>query len=171
MLRANVPAAPGIGQFGLPVFALVEKANSGVLPVPVGPKQQLPERRQGPSRHDVGLGGRRGLQASYDYFRLLCQGHTSAGLAQESGFPRVRFDQDDIEIGAGGCHDQPGETSPAAEIRQGPRACRDVGQELRRIEDMAAPNVVDRSRPDQVDGLLPFQENFNIGLQLPLCFT
>ena len=35
-------------------FTLVEKANSGIGPVPVCPGQQLAERRQGARRDDLG---------------------------------------------------------------------------------------------------------------------
>ena len=34
-----------------------------------------------------------------------------------------------------------------------------IRSELRRIEDMAAPDIVDRRRADQVDGLLPLQQD------------
>src|ERR1044071_5669749 len=43
-LAVNVPVLCGLGQFALPAFPLVEKANSGIGPVPVGPGQQLAER-------------------------------------------------------------------------------------------------------------------------------
>src|SRR5215475_8822832 len=35
----NLPGLHGLSQFGLPVPAFVEKANSGVCPMPVGPGQ------------------------------------------------------------------------------------------------------------------------------------
>src|SRR5476651_2887842 len=50
-----LPVLTGLGQFALPTFPLVEKANSGIAPVRRGPREQLSERRHGTGGHDVGL--------------------------------------------------------------------------------------------------------------------
>jgi len=139
--------------------------------VPLGPKQQLSERRTGPGGYHVGLGGRHRLYSTDDDFWLLCQGHTSPSLAQERSFPSIGLDQHDIEVGPQRRHDQAGETGAGSEVGQLPGLRRQVRHDLRRIEDMAHPDVVDRRRTDQVDRLLPLQEDFDIGLELPPCFT
>src|SRR5258708_36666106 len=55
-LAGNDPVLHGLGQFGLPAFPLVEKANSGIGPMAIGPRQQLAERRPGPRGDGIGLG-------------------------------------------------------------------------------------------------------------------
>ena len=139
--------------------------------MPLGPKQQLREGRTGPGSHDIGLGGRHRFYSTDDDFWLLCQGHTSASFAQERGFPGIRLDQHDIEVGAQRRDDQSWETGTAAEVDQLLRLRRQVRNHLRGIEDMADPDVVDRRWPDEVDRLLPLQEDFDIGLELAPCFT
>jgi len=66
--------------------------------VPVGPFQQLAERRQGPGRHDLGVGRRRHLDPLDHELWLLRQPHFAACFAEKRGFARVRFDQGDIEV-------------------------------------------------------------------------
>src|SRR5690242_15355655 len=57
-LGLNLPIFMRHGQFLPPPFSLVEKANSALTPVPVGPNQQLTERREGPGGNDVCAGRR-----------------------------------------------------------------------------------------------------------------
>jgi len=57
-LTRNVPVLEGLGQFGLPPFALVKKANSGIGPVPLGQFEQLAQGGQSSGGHDFGLGRR-----------------------------------------------------------------------------------------------------------------
>src|SRR5690348_2758136 len=59
-LGINVPVLCGLGQFHLPPFTFVEKANSGIGPVWSGPGEELAERRERPGGDDIGFGrGRR----------------------------------------------------------------------------------------------------------------
>jgi hypothetical protein len=117
MLGFNVPAALGIGQFGLPVFAFVEKANSGVGTVAMGPTEQSPERRESPRRQNIRPGGRHRFDPTNNDFRLFNQGHTASRLAEKRGFPRVRFDQDDVQLRPQRCQNQPWKASTRTEIR------------------------------------------------------
>jgi hypothetical protein len=127
--------------------------------------------RQGARRHHIRAHRRHRFDPANHDFRLLLQGHTPPGLAQERGFPGIGFDQHHVELGPQRCQNQPGKSSAGAEIGQSFCVRGNERQELRRVEDMAAPDIVDRRRPDQVDGLLPLEEQFDIRFQLPPCFT
>src|ERR1700722_6462175 len=117
-LMGNVPVLHGLGHLSLPAFPLVEKANSGIGSVPIGPGEQLTERRQRAGGDHVG--GRRGyrLNAADHDFGWLFQLHVTGGLTQKGCFPSVRFDQGDLKVRAQGCHDQAGKAGAAAKICQ-----------------------------------------------------
>src|SRR5476651_2314923 len=136
-LMGNVPVLHGLGHLSLPALTLVEKANSGIGSVPIGPTEQLAERRQGPGGDHIGWGRGHGFNAADYDFWLLFQRHAAGGLAQEGRFPGVRLDQRDVEVRAQRRHDQPGKTSATAQIRQGFRPVRDQPLELGGIQDMA----------------------------------
>ena len=75
-------------------------------------------------------------------------------LAQKRGLALVGFDQLDPGHAEDRQH-QPGKPGAAAEIDQALRVARDKRQELRRIEDMAAPQIAERVAADQVDARRP----------------
>ena len=62
-LGLNVPVLHGLGQFGLPALAFVEKANSGIRTVRACPSEQLAERSERPGRDDIGFAGRAQLRS------------------------------------------------------------------------------------------------------------
>jgi len=75
-------------------------------------------------------------------------------LAQKGAFAGVRLDQ----LNSGHPHDrqhQPGETGAAADIDQALRSGRDMGKQLRRIEEMPAPRVGEGAGGDEVDAPRP----------------
>jgi hypothetical protein len=167
----NVPVLHGLGHLSLPALTLVEKANSGIGSVPIGPTEQLAERRQGPGGDHIGWGRGHGFNAADYDFWLLFQRHAAGGLAQEGRFPGVRLDQRDVEVRAQRRHDQPGKTSATAQIRQGFRPVRDQPLELGGIQDMATPYVLHRGPADQIDGLLPALQSTDQRFEPTPCFT
>src|SRR3954462_13804639 len=68
-LGDNVPVLHGPGQFDLPAFPFVEKANSFVGPVRRGPRQELTQGSERAGRHDIGSGRGRRLDPRNDHFR------------------------------------------------------------------------------------------------------
>src|SRR5215218_1462101 len=86
-LGLNVPVFHGLGQFDLPAFALVEKANSGIRTVRGGPSQQLGKWGEGPGSNDIGFERGRGFDPVDDDFRRMFQTHPATGFAQESTLP------------------------------------------------------------------------------------
>ena len=58
-----------------------------------------------------------------------------------------------------------------ADVEQYPRLRRNQRKELRRIEDMATPDIADRARSDQIDPAVPGTEQFDIDFQPRQCFT
>src|SRR6266404_3230146 len=97
-LARNVPVLHGLGQFGLPAFPLVEKANSGIGPVAIGPRQQLAKRRHRPGGKDIGWGRGDLLDAADHDTRLSGQPHPSGRLAEKRRFARIRLDERDLQI-------------------------------------------------------------------------
>ena len=170
-LVGNVPAREGLGQFGLPTFALVEKANSGIRPVPVGPNQQLFQRRQGAGSDHVGANRRDGFDSADKDSRLLLEGHAAGRLAQEGGLTSIRFDQGDVEIGLQGRENQARQACARPQIGQAFRPGGDQRGDLGGVDDMAGPGIGEGGRPDQVDGLLPLGQGFEIGSDARQCFT
>ena len=67
--------------------------------------------------------------------------------------------------------DEPGESRAAAQIDQARGFRRDESGKLGRVPDMAAPDIVQRARGDQVVSRVPFAEQADIGLQPRQCFT
>src|SRR3954454_21848362 len=90
-LGFEVPVLCGGSDLSLPAFPFVEKANSGIGSMGRSPSEQLAKRRQRPGGHDIGLGGRRGLDPGDHHLRLLLQGHSTPGFRQERTLAGVRF--------------------------------------------------------------------------------
>jgi len=80
--------------------------------VSIGPKQHCPSGPRMPGGQTIGLAGGTASILPITIFGLLCQGHTSACLAQEGGFPGIRLAQHDVHIGPQHRHDQSPEPSP-----------------------------------------------------------
>src|SRR5438067_11102520 len=78
----------------------------------------------------------------------------SRGLAQKHAFAGVALDQLDPRHAEDGQY-QPGKPGAAAEIDQAARFVRNKRQQLRRIEEMAAPQIAERVAADQVDAPRP----------------
>src|SRR5436190_14279219 len=129
-LGLNLPILHGLGELALPAFPFVEKANSGIGPMRRRPRKKLSQGRDGPRRHDIGLGGRRGLNPRHNDFWLVFQSHTAAGLAEESALSGIRFDQGDLEAWPQRRQDQPREAAAAAEVDQLLRGLRDQWEQL-----------------------------------------
>ncbi len=51
------------------------------------------------------------------------------------------------------------------------RRCRDERPKLRRIEEMAAPEISDRVTPDEVDAARPLGQQRCVGFEPRQCFT
>jgi hypothetical protein len=92
-LIGNVPVRKGLGQFGLPTFALVEKANSGIGAVPIGPNQQLFEGGKGAGSDHVGPGRRNSFDPPDDNPGLLLEAHPAGSFTQKGGLAGIRFNQ------------------------------------------------------------------------------
>ena len=67
--------------------------------------------------------------------------------------------------------DQPRKAGATAQVDESLGARRDQGPKLGRIQKMAAPDVVERFRADEIDRLLPFDDECGIGLEALECFT
>jgi hypothetical protein len=67
--------------------------------------------------------------------------------------------------------DQPRKAGTTAQIDEGSGARRDQGPKLGRIQKMAAPDVIERLRADEIDRLLPFGDEGGVGLEALECFT
>jgi len=112
--------------------------------------------------------GRYGLDAAVmDQYRCVCD---SCCFAQERTFARVGLDQFDPGHTKDG-QDEPREAGTAAEIHEAGRCRWDVGQELCRIEKMAAPDVIERVAADEIDARRPSVEQIGIGGEARQCFT
>jgi hypothetical protein len=91
-------------------------------------------------------------------------------LAQKSAFARIRLDQFD----AGHPEDsqyQTRKTGAAAEIDQTFSLAGNQRQELRRVEEMAPPQIAERIATDQVYASRPLLEQRSISLEPRQCFT
>ena len=68
-------------------------------------------------------------------------------------------------MAAGNRQHQSGYARAAAEVGQGKGAGREQRQELDGIEDMAGPDLLGGRGSDQVDSLLPGEQQIDIGFQ------
>ncbi len=137
----------------------------------IRPCQELAEGRQGPRRYDIRLGRGRGFDPADDNPGLGGQAHLSRRLTQIGRFAGIGFDQSHAQVGAQGRQDEPGKPGTTAQIDHCCGLWRDQGNELGRIENMPVPNVLERRRPDEIYGPLPFLEGSHHGIQPTECFT
>ena len=171
-LAGNVPVLHGLGQFRLPAFPLVEKANSGIGPVSVRPGEQLTERRQGPGRHDVGFrsGGAssmRPMTTRGGFFNPMRRPASPRNAAlRASASIRVIS-----RSGRSAARTKPGKSTAAAQVGEAFGLGRDQGRELGRIEDMPGPDALDRRLADEIDRFLPAHQGVDQGVELIRCFT
>jgi hypothetical protein len=101
------------------------------------------------------------------------RGRDSQCLAQESCFFGVALDQ--VDHGARGLREcagehNAGETAAAAEVDPdlcGRRPC----QKLKRVGDMAGPEVGQGRRRDEIGLGLPLPEEVEVAIEARLCFT
>ena len=91
-------------------------------------------------------------------------------LAQEGAFARIGLDQLDPRHAHDRQH-QAGKPGAAAEIEQALPAHRQQRKKLRRIEEVAAPQIVDRAGGDQIDPPRPLPQQRCIGFEARQCFT
>ncbi len=94
---------------------------------------------------------------------------------QELGLPLIRFDQTDPQVRArlGGedGDDEPGKPRARSKIAPAPRGHRGELDQLRRIEKVPRPRLVERSPRHQIDPRSPLLEKVVIGGQPLECFT
>jgi hypothetical protein len=90
---------------------------------------------------------------------------------QIGGFPGVRFDQRDLDLGAHRRHHQSGEAGAGAQIDEFLRVYRDQELKLGRIEDVPGPDVFQGGLADQVYRLVPANQVVGHGLEPVPCFT
>src|SRR5215831_12972894 len=105
-LVGNVPVLHGLPQFVTPAFPFVEKANSGIQTVPIGPSQQLGEWRKRAGRDHVGLSRGRHLDSGRDDADIL-EAHFARCFDEEGRLSGVCLDQSDIDVWSQRGHDQP----------------------------------------------------------------
>ena len=98
------------------------------------------------------------------------RGGDACRLAKEGAFARIGLDQFNPRHARYRQH-QTGKTRAAAEVHEALRSPRDIREELRRIEEMAAPEVPERVGADQVDARGPADQQFAIGFEPRQCFT
>src|SRR5258708_21995885 len=91
-LEGNVPVLHGLGYLSLPAFPLVEKANSGIRSMPIGPGERLAKRRKRPCGDHVGGGGTHRFAAADHNFGPPFLPHASARLAHTRRRPAIRVD-------------------------------------------------------------------------------
>src|SRR5258707_3527322 len=109
-LEGNVPVLHGLGYLNLPAFPLVEKANSGIRSMPIGPGEQLAKRRKRPCGNHVSRHRRHRFDSANHDFGRLFHRHAASGFTQEGRFTAVRLDQCNLKVWAQGCHDQSGKS-------------------------------------------------------------
>ena len=91
-------------------------------------------------------------------------------LAQERAFARIGLDELDPGNPENRQHEA-GKPGAAAEVDEALRPLRNMGEELRRIEEMAAPQIAERGGADQVDPRRPLHQEPGIGFEPGQCFT
>jgi hypothetical protein len=164
----ELPGLPGGGQFLPGLLALWEEAYRLGSDKRLSQNEKPVERSAAAGRHDID--DMRWQRIDSRVADLHGRGGDPRRLAQEGAFARIRFNELDPRHAHDRQH-QPGKSGAAAEIDQALRAVRDKGQELRRIEKMPAPRIVEGAGRDQVDARRPFGEQPGIGLQPRQCFT
>jgi len=102
------------------------------------------------------------------------------GTSREAGGP-CRFSEEDAlaligfnEVNLRDSKDsenKPRKSGAAAEIDEAPSGDRQKLQQLRAIQHMTAPQVVESRGGDKIDALLPFHKERGIGRQALDCFT
>src|SRR5439155_12907871 len=136
--RAHCPTPPRRGQFFPGAFSLQKKTNCMRRDKPLSHNEKPVERCAGAGGHDVDFVRRHRLDPG------MVDRHRRTGdsrrLAQKGAFARVALDQLDPADAEDRQH-QPGKARAAAEISEAPRAVRHMGEKLRRIEKMAAPDI------------------------------
>ena len=65
----------------------------------------------------------------------------------------------------------PGKPAPLPTIDAAPRGARDMGRELRAIEDVAPPRIGERGGADQIDRGLPAAQQIEVDAQALQRFT
>lgn len=115
-MRGKIPYLHGLTDLTLPAFPLVEKANSGIRSVTIGPAQQLRQRCKRPRGHDVGLGGLDSFDPADDDSGRSHQFHAPGRFAKKRGFACICFDQGDFQVGSQGGNDQARKPCASAEI-------------------------------------------------------
>ncbi len=91
-------------------------------------------------------------------------------LPQEGAFAPAGLDQVDIRR----AHDRQhhaGETGAAAKIDDVLRVVGNQGKKLRRVQHMAAPEIVEGRFADQIDSAVPLLQKRGVAFQPRQCFT
>ena len=165
------------------IFQVLEAAvNSSSAIWPLGNRQRLSGRRKGaakpsrsPKRSECSGADDIGGEGGDLLDSLGVDGDGSPGRAryfpQESGFALVALDQVDFARRRGWrgrgrgsrrrCRNPPGRWARR----------RDQRQKLRRVGEVAVPQVIDRAGADKIDRALPLAQQVRIGVQALTCFT
>ncbi len=91
-------------------------------------------------------------------------------LAQKHAFALIGLDEMDLSAAENG-EDEARQPCPAADIEQHAGFRREEREELRRIENVTAPDIAERARADKIDAPVPGGEQFDISLEPRHCFT
>ena len=149
-------------------LALWEEAYRTRSDKPLRQREKPVERSAAAGGYDVGDMRRHGLDSRIA--DLYGRRGNARRLAQEGAFARIGLDQFDPVHPENRQHEawKPG---AATEVDEALRSLRDIGKELRRIEEMAAPQIAERGGADQVDARRPLHQEPGIGFKPGQCFT
>jgi hypothetical protein len=148
--------------------ALWKEASRVGADKPLSQNEKPVERRDAAGGHDGAHMPRSGFDSRIaDHRRRTGD---ACRLAQEGAFAGIGLDQRHPRHPHHRQHEA-GESSAAAEIDEAAGAGRDERQELRRIEEMPAPEIIQRARSDEVDAPRPLPQQRGIGFEPRQCFT
>ena len=153
----------GLGQFPFDIGAFMEEAHGCWRQERMHQVEQPSEGSAGPRRYYVH--GKRydiGKARRVDRCGGLSKPHN---FLKKSGFPEICLDQMDVELGPAHGKNQSRKSCAAADVKKTltPRAdAREVVEQLGGVEKMSAPQVRKRVDADQIDGILPFDQQIAI---------
>jgi hypothetical protein len=140
----------------------------------VGADNPLRQNKKPIERRDAAGAHHRARMRRHGFDSRIVDHRRRAGdacrLAQEGAFAGIGLDQHNPRHSQYRQHEA-GKPGAAAEIDKAPGAGRDERQELRRIEEMPAPEIAERARSDEVDPPRPLREQRGVGLEPRQCFT
>src|SRR5690349_18822121 len=166
LFNLHFPRFGGIGQFRIHILSLVKIANGAAFKERFGIIDELGQGRKGPGGDRLGLDLRRHGSGSLDPEAVyLGPGPRLTGrLPQEGAFLQVAFEEMSFD-GPGNGEHQTRNAGAAAEVGEHLRVLWHQPQQLQGIRYVAGPDVFAGRRTDQVDALLPEEEQTDIGLE------